>query len=146
MYSLHCARFCAISGFKFNSFMSFLTHSSHVFLGLPLQPFPSTLTFRQALTLPYAPRVQTNAIYLSSPPPPHTQYPNASASTHSSSSQTTSPHTSFLPSTSHCALVSYHPLLSRAKFHFHIPKHSVHRPCKFFFVISEKYPFLLELA
>src|SRR5438445_9091517 len=109
MYSLHCARFCAISGFKFNSFMSFLTHSSHVFLGLPLQPFPSTLTFRQAYPLPplpYAPRVQTNAIYLSSPPPPHTQYPNASASTHSSSSQTTSPHTSFLTSTSHCSLVS----------------------------------------
>src|SRR5207253_11321151 len=50
MYSLHCARFCAISGFKFNSFMSSLTHSSHVFLGLPLQPFPSTLTFRQALS------------------------------------------------------------------------------------------------
>src|SRR5439155_7903517 len=50
MYSLHCARFCAISGFKFNSFMSFLTHSSHVLIGLPLQPFPSTLTFRQALT------------------------------------------------------------------------------------------------
>src|SRR5207244_7235532 len=109
MYSLHCARFCAISGFKFNSFMSSLTHSSHVFLGLPLQPFPSTLTFRQALThspLSYTPRVQTNAIYLSSPPQPHTQYPNASASTHSSSYQTTSPHTSFLPSTSHCALVS----------------------------------------
>src|SRR5437870_4653671 len=109
MYSLHCARFCAISGFKFNSFMSSLTHSSHAFLGLPLQPFPSTLTFRQALThslLPYAPRVQTNAIYLSSPPPPHTQYPNASACTHSFSYRTTSPHTSFLPSTSHCALVS----------------------------------------
>src|SRR2546426_3151989 len=50
MYSLHRARFCAIFGFKFNSFMSSLTHSSHVFLGLPLQPFPSTLTFRQALT------------------------------------------------------------------------------------------------
>src|SRR5207244_6615973 len=50
MYSLHCARFCAINGFKFNSFMSSLTHSNHVFLGLPLQPFPSTLTFRQALT------------------------------------------------------------------------------------------------
>src|SRR5437870_13191167 len=109
MYSLYCARFCAISGFKFNSFMSSLTHSSHVILGLPLQPFPSNLTFRQALThssLPYAPRVQTNAIYLSSPPPPHTQYPNASASTHSSSSETASPHTSFLPSTSRCALVS----------------------------------------
>src|SRR5437870_562733 len=110
MYSLHRARFCAIFGFKFNSFMSSLTHSSHVFLGLPLQPFPSTLTFRQALThsppLPYAPRVQTNAIYLSSPSQPHTQYPNVSASTHSSSYPTTSPHTSFLPSTSHCALVS----------------------------------------
>src|SRR5207245_9962192 len=50
MYSLHFARFCAISGFKFNSFMSSLTHSSHVFLGLSLQPFPSTLAFRQALT------------------------------------------------------------------------------------------------
>src|SRR5207245_9625178 len=50
MYSLHCARFCAISGFKFNSFMSSLTYSSHVILGLPLQPFPSTITFRQALT------------------------------------------------------------------------------------------------
>src|SRR5437870_13767471 len=50
MYSLHCALFCAISGFKFNSFMSSLTHSSYVILGLPLQPFPSTLTFRQALT------------------------------------------------------------------------------------------------
>src|SRR5207245_1986535 len=50
MYSLHCARFGAISGFKFNSFMSSLTHSSHVILDLPLQPFPSTLTFRQALT------------------------------------------------------------------------------------------------
>src|SRR5207245_5062770 len=50
MYSLHRARFCAIFGFKFNSFMSSLTHSSHVFLGLPLQPFPSTLTFRQALS------------------------------------------------------------------------------------------------
>src|SRR5438445_12438821 len=108
MYSLHRARFCAIFGFTFTSFMSSLTHSSHVFLGLPLQPFPSTLTFRQALTppLPYAPRVQTSAIYLFSPPPPHTQYPNASASTHSSSSRTTSPHTSFLTSTSHCSLVS----------------------------------------
>src|SRR3989454_328656 len=64
MYSLHCARFCAISGFKFNSFMSSLTHPSHVFLGLPLQPFPSTLTFRQALPtppLPYAPRLQTQS-------------------------------------------------------------------------------------
>src|SRR5207245_9571615 len=50
MYSLHRARFCAIFGFKFNSFMSSLTYSSHVFLDLPLQPFPSTLTFRQALT------------------------------------------------------------------------------------------------
>src|SRR5437870_10681461 len=50
MYSLHRERFCAIFGFKFNSFMSSLTHSSHVFLGLPLQPFPFTLTFRQALT------------------------------------------------------------------------------------------------
>src|SRR5207245_3137690 len=50
MHSLHCARFCALSGFNFNSFMSSLPHSSHVFLGLPLQPFPSTLTFRQALT------------------------------------------------------------------------------------------------
>src|SRR5207245_7206154 len=50
MYSLHRARFCAIFGFKFNSFMSSLTHSSHVFLGLPLQPFPYTLTLRQALT------------------------------------------------------------------------------------------------
>src|SRR3989454_12034466 len=50
MFSLHRARFCAIFGFKFTSFMSSLTHSSHVFLGLPLQPFPSTLTFRQALT------------------------------------------------------------------------------------------------
>src|SRR2546426_2843706 len=50
MSSLHRARFCAIFGFIFNSFMSSLTHSSHVFLGLPLQPFPSTLTFRQALT------------------------------------------------------------------------------------------------
>src|SRR5437870_5409641 len=47
MCSLHCAWFCAISGFKFNSFVSSLTHSRHVFLGLPLQPFPSTLTFRQ---------------------------------------------------------------------------------------------------
>src|SRR2546426_8796245 len=127
--------------------MSSLTHSSHVFLGLPLQPFPST--FRQALThspLPHAPRVQTNAIYLSSPPPPHTQYPNASANTHSSSYRTTSPHTFFLPSTSHCVLVSQHTLLSRAKFHFHIPKDSVHRPCKFFLLISEKYPFLLAPA
>src|SRR5207245_2361185 len=53
MYSLHCARFCAISGFKFNSFMPSLTHSSHVFLGLPLPLFPSTLTFRQALTHSY---------------------------------------------------------------------------------------------
>src|SRR5207245_2350231 len=52
MYSLHRARFCAIFGFKFNSFMSSLTHSSHVFLVLPLQPFPSPLTFRQALTTP----------------------------------------------------------------------------------------------
>src|SRR2546426_1345379 len=50
MYSLNCARLCAISGLKCNSFMSSLTHSSHVILGLPLQPFPSTLTFRQALT------------------------------------------------------------------------------------------------
>src|SRR5437870_705534 len=50
MYSLHRARFCAIFGFKFNSFMSSLTHSCHVFLGLPLQPFPSTLTCWQALT------------------------------------------------------------------------------------------------
>src|SRR5207253_10636209 len=50
MYSLHRARFCAIFGFTFNSFMSSLTHSSHVFLGLPLQPLPSTSTFRQALT------------------------------------------------------------------------------------------------
>src|SRR5207245_1616652 len=49
MYSLHRARFCAIFGFKSNSFMSSLTHSSHVFLGLPLQPFLSTLTFQQAL-------------------------------------------------------------------------------------------------
>src|SRR2546426_2171528 len=109
MYSLHRARFCAIFGFKFNSFMSSLTHSSHVFLGLPLQPFPSTLTFRQALTHS-PPTIRStcpnNAIYLSSPPQPHTQYPNVSASTHSSSYQTTSPHTSFLPSTSHCALVS----------------------------------------
>src|SRR5207245_1773373 len=57
MYSLHRARFCAIFGFKFNSFMSSLTHSSQVFLGLPSQPFPSTLTFRQELsaTPPYHP-------------------------------------------------------------------------------------------
>src|SRR5437870_878521 len=50
MYSLHCARSCAICSFKFNSFVSSLTHSSNVLLGLPLQPFPSKLTFRQALT------------------------------------------------------------------------------------------------
>src|SRR5207244_12209271 len=50
MYSLHCARFCAISGFKFNSFMSSLTHSSRVFLALLLQPFLSTFSFCQAFT------------------------------------------------------------------------------------------------
>src|SRR2546426_329439 len=40
MYSLHCARFCAISGFKFNSFMSFITH---VFK--PCLSWPSFATF-----------------------------------------------------------------------------------------------------
>src|SRR5207253_2929556 len=109
MYSLHCARFCAISGFKFNSFMSSLTHSSHVFLGLPLQPFPSTLTFRQALT--------------HSSPTIRSTFPNQSNLPLLTTSTThlipkrenkysllflsdNSPHTSFLLSTSHCVLVS----------------------------------------
>src|SRR5207245_11601394 len=79
------------------SWSSFATFSFHLNISAGTYPLPS---------LPYAPRAQTNAIYLSSPPQPPTQYPNASATTHSSSYQTTSPHTFFLPSTSHCALVS----------------------------------------
>src|SRR5437870_5797523 len=148
MYSLHCARFCAISGFKFNSFMSFLTHSSHVFLGLPLQPFPSTLTFRQALT--------------HSPPTIRSTCPNqrnlpllTTSTTHSIPkrerkysllllSDNFTPH---ILLTIHISLRSSLLASSSFKGQVSLPySKTVHRPCKFFLLISEKYPFLLELA
>src|SRR5438445_7365981 len=108
MYSLHRARFCAIFGFKFNSFMSSLTHSSHVFLGLPLQTFPSTLTFGQSLTH-CPPTIRSTCpnqrnLPLLTPSTPHsipTRERNYSLLFLSDNF-----HTSFLPSTSHCALVS----------------------------------------
>src|SRR5664279_667540 len=40
--SLHTALSCASSFFSINFFMSFATHSFHVFLPLPLPFFPST--------------------------------------------------------------------------------------------------------
>src|SRR2546426_7172683 len=60
--------------------------------------------------------------YLSLPTPSHTHYPEVRSNPHS------------------------FPLWATFRFHIGLPKHSVHRPCKFFLLISEKYPFLLELA
>src|SRR2546426_8596058 len=140
MYSLHSARFCAISGFKFNSFMSSLTHSSHDFLGLPLQPCPFTLTFRQALTHS-SPTIRSTC-------PNQRNLPLLTTSTTHSIPKRESKYSLLFLSdnfTPHI-LLTIHISLRSSLLASYIPKHSVHRPCKFFLLISEKYPFLLELA
>src|SRR2546426_11404505 len=117
--------------------MSSLTHSSHVFLGLPLQPFPFTLTFRQALT--------------HSPPTIRSTCPNQRnlplLTTYSLLflSDNFTPH---ILRTIHISLRSSLLASSSFKGQVSLPytKTLYAQACKFFLLISEKYPFLLEPA